>query len=142
MYLLKDLRGRPRKVSLSKYRVEWDEKCRSIFQYRVKQFFRKYWKNHICAEEFAVPGTKLSCDFLNFTLKISVESHGMHHESFTKNPFFHGYDRNKFLQSIKNDLQKVKWLELNGFKIVEIYENEIDLLSPEWINEKFGIELE
>lgn len=136
-----DLKGKPRDIVLGNYRVEWDSECRSKFQFNVKQFFRKYWENHICAEELRIPGTLLSCDFLNFTLKISVESHGMHHESFSANKFFHGNSRAKFLKGLKNDLIKRDWLEKNGFLIIEIYENEIDLLSPEWIKEKFSVEL-
>jgi hypothetical protein len=30
---------------------------------------------------------------------------------------------------------------MNGFRVIEIFENEIHLLSPEWIKEKFDIEI-
>jgi len=30
---------------------------------------------------------------------------------------------------------------MNGFRIIEIFENELINLSPEWIKEKFDIEI-
>jgi very-short-patch-repair endonuclease len=80
----------------------------------------------------------MRCDLINFTKKIAIETHGMQHDKFVKH--FHR-TKTGFKNSVKRDLQKYSWLEINGFKIIEIFENEIHLLSSEWIKEKFDIEI-
>jgi very-short-patch-repair endonuclease len=79
----------------------------------------------------------LKVDFLNATKRIVVEIQGNQHESFNK--FFHDNSRLKYLQSIKRDVQKVKWLEMNNFKFLELYENDLENLSSQYIEEKCGI---
>ena len=117
--------------------IKWQDKSRSKLQFDFKQFFYPYWKNQIVYEEFPVYGTLLKVDFLNATKKIAVEIQGNQHESFNK--FFHDNSRLKYLQSIKRDVQKSKWLEMNNFKFLELYENDLKILSPQYIEEKCGI---
>jgi hypothetical protein len=119
------------------YLVNWEGKSRSKLQYKFKQFFYPYWKNHIVYEEFPVYGSMLKVDLLNATKKIAVEIQGNQHESFNK--FFHDNSRLKYLQSIKRDVKKVKWLEMNEFKFLELYEDDLKSLSPQYIEEKCGI---
>jgi hypothetical protein len=123
--------------NVRKYLINWEGKSRSKLQYKFKQFFYPYWKNHIVYEEFPVYGSMLKVDLLNATKKIAVEIQGNQHESFNK--FFHDNSRLKYLQSIKRDVKKVKWLEMNEFKFLELYENDLNSLSPQYIEEKCGI---
>ena len=123
--------------NVSKYLVNWNGKCRSKLQFKFKQFFYPYWKNHIVYEEFPVYGSMLKVDLLNATKKIAVEIQGNQHESFNK--FFHDNSRLKYLQSIKRDVKKEKWLETNGFKFLELYEDDLKNLSPQYIEEKCRI---
>jgi hypothetical protein len=134
---LLNINGKLVNKNVRKNLIEWDIKSRSNLQYQFKQFFYIYWKNHIVYEEFPVYGTMLKVDFLNATKKIAVEVQGNQHESFNK--FFHENSRLKYLQSIKRDVQKSKWLELNGFKFLELYENDLKKISPQYIEEKCGI---
>ena len=117
--------------------VNWDGKSRSNLQFKFKKFFYPLWKNHIVYEEFPVYGSMLKVDFLNATKKIAVEIQGDQHESFNK--FFHNNSRLKYLQSIKRDVKKGKWIEDNGFKLLELYEDDLKNLSPQYIEEKCGI---
>ena len=117
--------------------IDWQGKSRSKLQFKFKQFFYPYWKNHIVYEEFPVYGSMLKVDLLNATKKIAVEIQGNQHESFNK--FFHDNSRLKYLQSIKRDVKKVKWLEMNEFKFLELYEDDLKSLSPQYIEEKCGI---
>ena len=117
--------------------VNWDSKSRSNLQFKFKKFFYPFWKNHIVYEEFPVYGSMLKVDFLNATKKIAVEIQGDQHESFNK--FFHNNSRLKYLQSIKRDVKKGKWIEDNGFKLLELYEDDLKNLSPQYIEEKCGI---
>jgi hypothetical protein len=136
---LYDIGGKLVNRSVTKYRVEWDKKCRSKFQYNVKQFFKTFWYSQICYEEFPVYGTRMKVDLINMTKRIAVESQGSQHESFNK--FFHNNSRATYLRSIMRDNEKRIWLENNNFKIIEIFEKEIDLLSREYIKDKFEIDI-
>ena len=74
----------------------------SKIQFKVKDFFKDYWQNHICYEEFPVFGTRMKVDLINFTRKIAVEVQGDQHNQYNK--FFHGGSRDKYLASIKSCL--------------------------------------
>jgi hypothetical protein len=123
--------------NVRKYLINWEGKSRSKLQYKFKQFFYPYWKNHIVYEEFPVYGSMLKVDLLNATKKIAVEIQGDQHESFNK--FFHDNSRLKYLQSIKRDVKKEKWLEINEFKFLQLYETDLKILSPQYIEEKCNI---
>jgi hypothetical protein len=136
---LYDINGRPRSRIVSKYLIDWDKKSKSQLQFKVKQFLRGYWKNHIVYEEFPVYGTRMKVDFVNATKKMAVEVHGPQHESFNK--FFHNNSRADYLASIKRDTQKAAWLEKNNFIFIEIYDKDVDNLSHTFIEEIYGISL-
>ena len=134
---LLNINGKLVNKNVRNYLIDWQGKSRSKLQFKFKQFFYPYWKNHIVYEEFPVYGSMLKVDLLNATKKIAVEIQGNQHESFNK--FFHDNSRLKYLQSIKRDVKKVKWLEMNEFKFLELYEDDLKLLSPQYIEEKCGI---
>jgi hypothetical protein len=134
---LLNINGKLVNKNVRNYEIDWDGKSRSKLQFKFKQFFYPYWKNHIVYEEFPVYGSMLKVDLLNATKKIAVEIQGNQHESFNK--FFHDNSRLKYLQSIKRDVKKEHWLEKNGFKFLELYENDLKNLSPQYIEEKCGI---
>lgn len=123
--------------SVNKYRIKWGKECRSNIQFEVKQFFKPYWISHICYEEFPVYGTRMKVDMINMTKRIAVEVQGAQHESFNK--FFHGNSRANYLKSIKRDYHKRVWLENNNFKLLEITQEDLASLSPEYILEKFSV---
>jgi hypothetical protein len=134
---LLNINGKLVNKNVRNYLVNWQGKSRSKLQFKFKEFFYPYWKNHIVYEEFPVYGSMLKVDLLNATKKIAVEIQGNQHESFNK--FFHDNSRLKYLQSIKRDVKKVKWLEMNEFKFLELYEDDLKSLSPQYIEEKCGI---
>ena len=136
---LLNINGKLINKNIKKYIINWDGKSRSKLQFKFKQFFYLYWKNHIVYEEFPVYGTMLKVDFLNATKKIAVEVQGNQHESFNK--FFHNDSRLKYLQSIKRDVEKEKWLKINQFKFLELYEQDLKNISPQYIEEKFNISI-
>lgn len=134
---LLNINGRLVNKNVKKYLINWEGKSRSKLQFQFKQFFYSYWKNHIVYEEFPVYGTMLKVDILNATKRIAVEIQGNQHESFNK--FFHNDSRLKYLNSIKRDVKKQEWLNINGFKFLELYENDLKNLSPQYIEEKCEI---
>ena len=125
--------------SLNKYLIDWDGKCRSNIQFKVKQFLKPYWSGMIIMEEMPCAGTLLHVDLVNLTLKIAIEVNGNQHSAF--NPFFHNNDPNRYLKGYKNDVKKSEWLAKNDFKLIEINEDEINLLSKQFFLEKFNLVL-
>ena len=134
---LLNVNGKLVNKNVRRYLIDWEAKSRSKLQYNFKSFFYPYWKNHIVYEEFPVYGSMLKVDLLNATKKIAVEIQGGQHESFNK--FFHDNSRLKYLESIKRDVKKEKWIELNQFKFLELYEDDLKNLSPQYIEEKCGV---
>lgn len=136
---LLDIRGKPKKKNVEKYRIDWDAKCRSNIQFVTKQFLKAYWSTHVVYEEFPVFGTRLKVDLINFTKKVAVEVQGSQHNEY--NPFFHNNRLYNFGQSIKRDTQKQEWLERNNIRLLEIHEDEIKGLSKEFFKANFNIDL-
>ena len=135
---LYNIRGKLQSKLVGKYLIKWDEKSRSKIQFKVKQFLKGYWENHVVYEEFPVYGSRMKVDILNATKKIAVEVNGRQHSNF--NAFFHNNSRAKYLASIKRDVEKREWLEKNGFALIEIEEDEVPKLSEDFIV-KNGIKL-
>lgn len=134
---LLNIRGRLVTKDVTRYRIKWYGKSRSKAQFKVKQFLRPFWCQHIVYEEFPVFGSRLKVDFLNVTRKVAIEVQGDQHENF--NRFFHDNSRLNFLKSIIRDTTKMEWLAKNNFKLIEIYENEVDKLSREFFQDKFQV---
>jgi len=125
--------------NVNKYLINWESKSRSKLQKKVKDFLFTVWSNSVVYEEFPVYGTKMKVDFLNATSKLAIEVNGDQHLKFNK--FFHSNSRTQFLKSIKRDLNKAKWLEKNNFTLIEIYKEDVDLLSKEYIEINFNIKI-
>ena len=130
--------GRLVNKNVSKYLIDWNKKSRSKIQFKIKQFLKEYWRNHIVYEEFPVYGTRLKVDLLNATKKIAVEVNGSQHTSFNK--FFHK-TRINYLRSLKRDHKKLEWLRVNDFELIEIEEKEVPSVTYKFIKDKFGVEI-
>jgi len=131
--------GRPQNRIVTKYLIKWDAKSRSKIQFKVKQFLKKFWQNHIVYEEFPVYGSRMTVDILNATKKIAVEVQGRQHIEFNK--FFHNNSRLEYLEAIKRDFEKASWLNKNGFKLIEINEGEINKLNKKFFEKQFNMTL-
>lgn len=120
------------------YRLDFDQKSLSNFQFSVKQFLRPYWGNHVLYEEFPVVGTRMKIDIYNATRRIAVECDGNQHRKFNKH--FHSNNRNTYLKQIIRDEDKDKWCLMNDITMVRIYEEDVPMLSRQWFREQ-GVEL-
>ena len=136
---LYDIKGRLRSKNVMKYLIDWDKQSRSKIQFKTKKFLEPFWKGHIVFEEFPVFGTRQKVDILNATIKIAIEVQGKQHSAFNK--FFHSNSRSKYLESIKRDVLKREWLETNKYKLIEVEEDEIKLLSKKFFQNKFNLKL-
>ena len=133
---LYNVRGRLQNKNVSKYLIDWDGKCRSKIQLKVKQFLKEFWENHVVYEEFPVFGTRLKVDLVNITKRIAVEVQGQQHTTYNK--FFHG-SRTGYWKSIKRDVQKDNWLVSNDFYLIEVNYDEVDKLSKAFFEKQFNV---
>ena len=136
---LYNVRGILQSKNVNKYLIDWDSSCKSKIQKKVKDFFRSHWENHIVYEEFPVFGSRLKVDLLYATKKIAVEVQGDQHNQYNK--FFHGGSRDKYLASIKRDMKKISWLEMNEFIVLEVETKDIENLSRTYIFDTFGVDI-
>lgn len=118
--------------------VDWDKKVGSNLQFETKQFFKTYWEHCIVLEEMPLVGTKLRVDLINLTYRYAVEVQGIQHVKY--NPFFFK-TRTNWARAIVRDCEKEKWLEANGFTLIEVFTDEVPKLSAAFIQEKYGISL-
>ena len=124
-------------VNVSKYLVDWDRRV-SGPQFTVKQFLKPYWATSVVCEEMVIPGSRNRVDLINLSRKIAVEVSPDSSHSF--NQFFHK-DRNTFGRAVGRELSKAKWLEREGFQLVEVFEDDLPLLSVGWFASRYGITL-
>lgn len=136
---IKKINGKETNINIQKYRIDWDKKCRSKMQFNVKQFFRKYWSNHCCLEEFRIPGSLMTIDIVNLTKKLAIEINGNQHSEFNK--FFHKNNITNYRLQMERDVKKEDWCEKNGFTLIEIYQDDIEKLDRKWFKEKYNIEI-
>ena len=116
-----NLYGREVKVNPSKYLIDWDRTV-SKPQKQVKDSLFQIWAADYVCEEFCIPGSKMRIDLINFSKKVAVEvsPKGSHkyNEFFNKN-------RENYLRATKRDISKAEWCEKNGFRFVEIKDQDL-----------------
>jgi hypothetical protein len=126
-------------VNVADYRLDWSNPPHiSKPQTKVMEFLRPYWISHVVLSEFRIPGSRMRCDFVNLTRQIVLEVSPDGSHSF--NPFFHK-NRFKFGAAMKRDLDKEKWAVKNGFLFIEVLEDDLNNLSPEWFLDKYSVTL-
>jgi hypothetical protein len=124
----KTLQGSLKRVpKIKKYLIDWEESSKSKLQYSVKSFLHEYWKNNVVFEEFPVAGTRLSLDFYNASKSVAIEVQGAQHRRYVSH--FHGGHKLNYLDQIRRDKQKLEFCDLNGIKLIEVYDT--DKLSKE-----------
>lgn len=131
-------RGKVKDINLQNYLVNWDKKCRSIFQKTVQDYLRKFWEKDRCVAEFPVPGSRCSVDLINFDKMIAVEMQGAQHQNFIPG-FFHKTPVD-YLNQLKRDLMKEEVLRINRIKLIEIFPEDLPL-TKKFFKDKYDIDL-
>ncbi len=126
-------------INTKKYKINWDKKV-SKGQKILQDFLYPYWRNYLVLQEMRVPSTLWRFDLVNCSKKIIIEfSPKSHHNNFNK--FFHK-SRSGYLRSLKADMYKYEWAtEQNGFKLIELDDSDLPLLSVKYLEEKFGVNI-
>jgi len=124
-------------VNIRRYLIDWN-KSPSKEQKILQDFLYPYWKHQIILSEFRIPSTLYRVDLLNISCRICLEYSPDSTHDF--NSFFHA-NRNAFLQRVKADLNKIKYLEKEGFTVFEVKKEDLPYLSRKFFLDKFGISL-
>lgn len=135
---IKNLKGKEVNINPAHYRVDW-ARVVSGPQKKFKDFVYPFWKNQVVLEELKIPGCLLRIDIVSLSRKLMVEiSPESTHAKF--NQFMHG-SRAGYLKRIKADLDKQTWAESNGFKFIEVIDEDLldENLNKAYYEEKFDI---
>lgn len=136
--LFKTLNGRQREISITPYRIDWDHVV-SRPQKRIKDFLYPFWRNDTVCEELRLAGTKLRADIVNISRLIMVEVSPLQHQQY--NAHFHRSIAG-FRASLKRDLAKERWCELNSFTYCELVAEDLNgELSEQLFLDRFGVTL-
>ncbi len=108
-------------VNVTKYIIDWD-KIVSKPQKQVKDALKPIWQGQLVCEEFRIPSSKMRIDLINFSLKVVVEVSPKGSHKFNK---FFNKNRSNFLSAVKRDISKAEWCERNGFRFVEIVDEDL-----------------
>lgn len=122
-------------VNIANYLIDWDASP-SKEQKVLQDFLYPFWKNKVVLAEFRIPGSKFRIDILNLSDNIAIEYSP--DSSHDYNPFFHK-SRTEYILRVKADIDKIKWLENSGFKVIELKKEDLFQLSKLFFIEKFGI---
>ena len=106
----------------TKYLINWNLKCRSKIQKKVKDLIKPYWFSDVVFEEFPVISTRMTIDFYNANKKIAIEVDGNQHYKYNK--FFHSNSRQNFLSQLKRDEKKEYFCQINNIRLVRILESD------------------
>ncbi len=126
-------------IRTSKYAIDWDKDGNSSLERQFRDLIKPYWKNQIVLFQLTIPGSQLKLDFLNVNKKLLVEIDGEQHNKFNKH--FHNNSRNNYLASMRRDNNKEIWAEQNGITVLHLNQKDLYSFSPEYILEKFGVDI-
>lgn len=113
------LKGKQITLRLRNKGIRTRGKSKSQFQYDVGQQLVLKYPHDAIFEEVIIPGDGLILDFFIPSLDLVVECHGRQHKKHVKH--FHKTKKD-FHNQQDVDQKKREWCELNGFRLLEIYD--------------------
>ena len=116
---VKLLKGGTVKLRLSNNRLRTKGGSKSQFQYDVGQQLVEQYPHDVIFEEVRVPDDGFILDFFIPSLDLVIEVHGKQHTEHVR--YFHK-TRQEFHKQQDIDQRKRDWCELNGFRLLEIYD--------------------
>ena len=93
------------------------DNSRSEIQRKVGARLRELYPRQVILEEFTIPKTRLSLDFLIPRLNLAYEVQGRQHDEFVAH--FHSSVEG-FKAQKKRDKYKQEWCDLNTIELVEV----------------------
>ena len=113
------LKGGTENIRLSNKRIRAKGISKSNFQYEIGQQLTKKYPHDVIYEEVIISGDGFVLDFFIPSLHLVIECHGRQHQKHIRH--FHK-TKKEFHKQQDTDQKKRDWCELNGFKLIEIYD--------------------
>jgi very-short-patch-repair endonuclease len=113
------LKGGTARLRLNNKRLRTKGKSKSHFQHSVGQQLVEQYPHDVIFEEVIIPGDGFILDFFIPSLYLVVECMGSQHSQHIK--FFHK-TKQEFHNQQDTDQKKRDWCDLNGFIMIEIYD--------------------
>lgn len=113
------LKGGTTKLRLSNKRLRTQGRSKSQFQYGVGQQLIDKYPHDVIFEEVIIPGDGFILDFFIPSLDLVIECHGKQHVEHVR--YFHK-TKQDFHKQQDVDQRKRDWCKLNGFRLIEIYD--------------------
>lgn len=113
------LNGGTARIRLSNKKRRSKEKCKSLFQYRIGQQLAEEYPHDIIFEEVIIPVERFIIDFFIPSVNLVIECNGKQHTEHIKH--FHKTII-EFHKQQDVDQKKRDWCLLNGYRLVEIYD--------------------
>lgn len=118
-----DVKGKLVNVDIRSSKYPLKHKSKSSLQGITQRFLIEKYPADVILEDFTVPGSRMSVDFLIWSRALVVEVQGSQHQEH--NDFFHGsHDNKNFYKQVKRDTKKQSWAESNGLDFIEIFKQE------------------
>lgn len=117
---VRSLKGGTVKLQLSNKRLRTKGKSKSQFQHEIGQQLTSKYPHDIIFEEVIIPIDGFILDFFIPSLDLVIECHGLQHIKHVKH--FHKTKKD-FHNQQDVDQKKRDWCELNGFRLIEIYDD-------------------
>lgn len=119
------------------YLINWDKPAKSKLSQHIQDFLKQNACNYIWYAEYRIPSTRLKVDYLCPNLKIAIEAQGAQHEKYVK---FFQKSRIGYLNQIKRDIKKEKFLTENGYTLILIYEKDIPI-TKDFFTQNYNVHL-
>lgn len=117
---IKKTNGQHVDLKLKNFLADKNTLSKSKFQNRIKQQLMVEYPYDLLYEEVRIPGENLILDFFIPSVKLVIECHGRQHTAHVK--FFHRTKRDFHQQQIRDERKKA-WCRVNGFKLVEVFDD-------------------
>jgi hypothetical protein len=116
---VKLLNGGTVRLRLKNKLIRTREKSKSKFQHNIGQQLMSQYPHDMIYEEVIIPGDNFILDFFIPSINLIIECHGRQHTKHIKH--FHA-TKQDFHRQQDIDQKKRDWCNLNGFKLIEIYD--------------------
>ncbi len=116
---VKLLKGGTARLRLNNKRLNTKGRSRSKFQHEIGKQLTEQYPHDVIFEEVTIPVEGFILDFFIPSVGLVVECHGRQHTEHVKH--FHK-TKKEFHSQQDRDQKKRDWCELNGLRLIEIYD--------------------
>jgi very-short-patch-repair endonuclease len=117
---IKKINGQSVNLKIKNFLADKKERSKSKFQHTTKERLMQEYPHDLIYEEVRIPDENLILDFFIPSVKLVVECHGRQHTEHVT--FFHRTKRDFHQQQIRDEKKRL-WCKINGFRLVEVFDD-------------------